>query len=102
MSQIFYGTLSKRDDDKRIVEGYATSEAIDASGEIIRMIGRHDLDMRRRTGDGARRGRRTVIGVFPTDRAAMAAIIDAAKVAPLADAAYGQLQARDDRRLALQ
>jgi len=37
MNQLFYGTLSKRDDDKRIVEGYATSEAIDASGEIIRM-----------------------------------------------------------------
>jgi hypothetical protein len=34
MDQIFYGTLSKRDDDKRIVEGIATSESIDASGEI--------------------------------------------------------------------
>jgi HK97 family phage prohead protease len=37
MSQLYYGTLSKRDDDKRIVEGIATSESIDASGEIIQM-----------------------------------------------------------------
>jgi hypothetical protein len=37
MSQLFYGTLAKRDDDKRILEGYATSEAIDASGETIKM-----------------------------------------------------------------
>ena len=37
MDQLFYGTLAKRDESKREVSGYATSEAIDASGEIVRM-----------------------------------------------------------------
>ena len=37
MDQLFYGTLAKRDDDERIVEGYATSKSIDASGETIKM-----------------------------------------------------------------
>ena len=37
MDQLFYGSLAKRDDDKREVSGYASSEAIDASGESIKM-----------------------------------------------------------------
>ncbi len=31
----FYGEIQKRDDAKRLVEGYASTEAVDSDGEII-------------------------------------------------------------------
>ena len=33
----FYGTFTKKDDDKHIVEGFATTETTDTQGEIVRI-----------------------------------------------------------------
>jgi hypothetical protein len=35
--ELYYGALSKRDSDKRIVSGVASNEDVDAQGEIIRI-----------------------------------------------------------------